>query len=188
MPLRSAEIPIRSCGEMPSAEPAPVLATEQPAPTEQKANEVEAVDAPEAAVEAEDIKEQENEEAEASASPPPPSPPPQLKTPSDRSSSKELDASSEGLDACSEELDDHDEYERPAHTPRVCSAAESDGSWISTIGPLARLEEYEAGEVGPPMDEGDGEDEELMVGLDGTDDDDDDFDDDGLDGTGQPSL
>jgi hypothetical protein len=38
------------------------------------------------------------------------------------------------------------------------------------------------------MDEGDGEDEELMVGLDGTDDDDDDFDDDGLDGTGQPSL
>jgi hypothetical protein len=188
MPLRSAEIPTRSCGETPWAEPAHALATEQPAPTEQKANEVEAVDAPEAAVEAEDIKGQENKEAEASASPPPPSPPPQPKTPSDRSSSKELDASSEGLDACSEELDDHDEYERPAHTPRVCSAAESDGSWISTIGPLARLEEYEAGEVGPPMDEGDGEDEELMVGLDGTDDDDDDFDDDGLDGTGQPSL
>ena len=193
MPLRSAEIPLRSCDEMPSAEPAPALsapalATEQPAPTEQEANEVEAVDAPEAAIEAEDTKEQENEEVEASASPPPPPPPPQPKTPSDRPSSKALDASSREPDACSEELDDHDEYERPARTPRVGSAAESDGSWISTIGPLARLEEYEAGEVGPSIDEGDEEDEELMVGLDGTDDDDDDFDDDGLDGTGQPSL
>jgi len=61
--------------------------------------------------------------------------------------------------------------------------SESAGSWLSTIGPLARLDDFDPDELGVVDDE---DDEELMVGLGNSDeDDDDDFDDDGMDGEGQ---
>jgi len=63
---------------------------------------------------------------------------------------------------------------------------ESVGSWVSTIGPLARLDELDP-DYDLDADEGDEDDEELMVGIDDDDEDDeddDDFDDDGMDGEG----
>jgi len=111
---------------------------------------------------------------------PPPPPPPHSPPP---------DGSSSLLPSAEEDEDLQPDEDDTALPPRpIGPVADSQGSWISTIGPLARLSQFDDADEYGPID-GDEEDEELMVGLDDDDDDDDEGDfDDGIDGEGQPAV